>query len=58
MNTTQTLEQMKQLRLHGMYHAYHSQLELPLNQQLDGHDLVAQLVQSEQQDRSNAKTAY
>lgn len=58
MNTTQTLEQMKQLRLHGMYHAYHSQLELPLNQQLDGHDLVAQLVQSEQQDRSNEKTAY
>jgi DNA replication protein DnaC len=58
MNTTQTLEQMKHLRLHGMYHAYHSQLELPLNQQLDGHDLVAQLVQSEQQDRSNEKTAY
>ena len=58
MNTTQTLEQMKQLRRHGMYHAYHSQLELPLNQQLDGHDLVAQLVQSEQQDRSNEKTAY
>ena len=58
MNTTQTLEPMKQLRLHGMYHAYHSQLELPLNQQLDGHDLVAQLVQSEQQDRSNEKTAY
>lgn len=58
MNTTQTLEQMKQLRLHGMYHAYHSQLELPLNQQLDGHDLVAQLVQSEEQGRSNEKTAY
>jgi len=58
MNTTQTLEQMKQLRLHGMYHAYHSQLELPLDQQLDGHDLVAQLVQSEEQGRSNEKTAY
>lgn len=58
MNTTQTLEQMKQLRLHGMYHSYQSQLELPINQQLDGHELVAQLIQSEQQDRSNEKTAY
>jgi len=58
MNTTQTLEQMKQLRLQGMYHAYRSQLELPVDQQLDGHDLVAQLIQSEQQGRSNEKTAY
>lgn len=58
MNTTQTLEQMKQLRLQGMYHAYRSQLELPLDQQLDGHDLVAQLVQSEELTRNNEKTAY
>jgi hypothetical protein len=58
MNTTQTLEQMKQLRLQGMYHAYRSQLELPLDQQLDGHDLVAQLVQSEELYRNNEKTAY
>jgi len=26
-NTVQTLEQMKQLRLHGVYNAYRSQLE-------------------------------
>lgn len=58
MNTTQTLEQMKHLRLQGMYHAYRSQLELPLDQQLDGHDLVAQLVQSEELTRNNEKTAY
>jgi DNA replication protein DnaC len=58
MNTMQTLEQMKQLRLQGMYHAYRSQLELPLDQQLDGHDLVAQLVQSEELTRNNEKTAY
>ena len=58
MNTTETLHQMQQLRLQGMYHAYHSQLELPLDQQLEGHDLVAQLVQSETQNRSNEKTAY
>ena len=58
MNTTQTLEQMKQLRLQGMYHAYRSQLELPLDQQLDGHDLIAQLVQSEDLNRKNEKTAW
>ncbi len=58
MNTTQTLEQMQQMRLQGMYHAYKSQLELPMNHQLDGHDLIAQLVQAEQLNRSNEKTAY
>lgn len=58
MNTTQTLEQMQLLRLVGMYHAYQSQLELPLNQQLEGHELLAHLLQCEQQYRSNEKTAY
>ncbi len=58
MNTAQTLEQMQQLRLHGMYHAYKSQLELPMNQQLESHELLAQLLQSEQLNRSNEKTAY
>lgn len=58
MNTTQTLQQMQQLRLAGMYRAYHSQLELPMDQQLEGHDLVAQLVQSEQLHRAQEKTAY
>jgi DNA replication protein DnaC len=58
MNTTQTLEQMQQLRLQGMYRAYKSQLELPVNHQLEGHELVAQLVQAEQLNRSNEKTAY
>jgi len=58
MNTTQTLEQLQQLRLNGMYQSYKSQMELPLDQQLEGHDLVAQLVQSEQLSRMNEKTAY
>lgn len=58
MNTTQTLEQMQGLRLSGMYHAYKSQLELPLNQQLEGHELIAHLLQSEQLTRCNEKTAY
>lgn len=58
MNTTQTLEQMQQLRLQGMHQAYRSQLELPMDQQLDGHDMVAHLIQSESLNRSNEKTAY
>lgn len=58
MNTTQTLQQMQQLRLNGMYHAYRSQLELPMNQQLEGHDLIAHLTQSESLNRTNEKTAY
>jgi len=58
MNTTETLQQMQQLRLQGMYHAYRSQLELPMDQQLEGHDLIAQLVQSEQLTRAQEKTTY
>ena len=58
MNTTQTLQQMQQLRLTGMYHSYRSQLELPMDQQLEGHDLIAQLVQSEELQRANEKMAY
>ena len=58
MNTTQTLQQMQQLRLQGMYHAYRCQLELPMDQQLEGHDLVAHLLQSEDLNRTNEKTAY
>lgn len=58
MNTTQTLQQMQQLRLQGMYQAYKSQLELPMNHQLEGHELVAHLLQAEDLSRSNEKTAY
>lgn len=58
MNTTQTLVQMQQLRLSGMHHAYKSQLELPMDQQLDGHELIAHLLESEELNRSNEKTAY
>lgn len=58
MNTTQTLQQMQSLRLQGMFQAYQTQLDLPMNQQLEGHDLIAHLVQSEEQNRINEKTAY
>ena len=58
MNTNATLEQMKQLRLSGMAHAYQQQLELPLHKQLDAHELIAQLIQSEQLNRQQEKTTY
>lgn len=58
MNTVQTLEQMKQLRLSGMHQAYRSQMELPMDQQLETHDLVAHLVQCEELSRANEKSAY
>jgi DNA replication protein DnaC len=57
MNTTETLAQMQQLRLTGMHSAYRSQLELPLNHQLEGHDLLHHLIQSEITHRGNEKTA-
>jgi DNA replication protein DnaC len=57
MNTTETLAQMQQLRLTGMHSAYRSQLELPLNHQLEGHELLHHLIQSEVTHRGNEKTA-
>ena len=56
MNTAQTLMQMQQLKLIGMYHAYQSQLDMSANHQLDGHELLEHLVQSELTHRSNEKT--
>ena len=57
MNTTQTLEQMWDLKLSGMAQAYQSQLELSINHQLEGHELIAHLLQSEKLHRSNARLA-
>lgn len=58
MNTNATLEQMKELRLAGMLHAYRQQLELPIHQQLEAHNLIAHLVQTEQLSRQSEKTTY
>jgi DNA replication protein DnaC len=58
MNTNATLEQMKELRLSGMVHAYKQQLEQPLHQQLEAHQLIAHLIQTEQSSRSQEKTTY
>jgi DNA replication protein DnaC len=56
MNTTETLQQLQNLKLHGMAAAYKTQMEQPLHQQLESHELLAQLVQSEIYNRSNEKT--
>lgn len=58
MNTNATLEQMKQLRLNGMAEAYHQQLQQPVHQQLEAHELLGLLIQSEQLSRQQEKTAY
>lgn len=58
MNSTQTLEQLQQLRLQGMSGFYQSQLELPLHQQLDAHDLIASMTQAELLNRSNERMTY
>lgn len=58
MNTNETLLQMQQLKLKGMVSSYKSQLELPLHQQLEAHELIAQLIQAEQLSRNNERTTY
>ncbi len=58
MNTTETLDQLKQLKLHGMAGCYQSQLELPIHQQLEAHELIGQLTQSEMLNRVNERTTY
>ncbi len=58
MNTTATLQQLQQLKLSGMTAAYRSQLELPVHQQLEAHELVAQLAQAELLTRNHERTAY
>jgi DNA replication protein DnaC len=55
MNTTQTLAQMQELKLMGMAASYRSQLELPINQQLEGHELIAHLLQAEKLHRGNER---
>lgn len=58
MNTTQTLHELQQLKLQGMTACYRSQLELPVHQQLEAHELIAQLTQAELLSRNNERTVY
>lgn len=56
MNTTATLEQLKDLKLLGMARTYESILQLPVNQHPDSHVLIAQLTEAERQNRTHYKT--
>ena len=56
MNTTATLEQLKELKLQGMARSYESVLQLPVNQHPEGHHLIAQLSEAERQNRVQYKT--
>src|ERR1700712_3047294 len=55
MNTSQTLGQMQELKLAGMANSYRVQLELSLDQQLEGHELIGHLLQAEQLHRGNER---
>lgn len=56
MNTSATLEQLKDLKLQGMARSYESVLQLPVNQHPEGHALIAQLVEAERQSRTHHRT--
>jgi DNA replication protein DnaC len=50
-----TLESMKQMKLQGMADAYEAVIGLPVNQQPGGHEMMAQLLDAEQQYRSHKR---
>src|SRR5688572_2389028 len=56
MNTSATLEQLKELKLQGMARSYESVIHLPVNQHPEGHALIAQLTEAERQSRTQYKT--
>lgn len=56
MNTTATLEQLKELKLQGMARSYEAVLQLPVNQHPEAHHLIAHLSEAERQSRVQYKT--
>lgn len=56
MNTQETVDQFKQLRLKGMAQAYQSMLALPVHEQLTLHQAIARLAEAELQHRSYRRT--
>jgi DNA replication protein DnaC len=58
MNTTATLEQLKDLKLQGMARSYEAVLQLPVNQHPEAHHLIAQLSEAERQSRVHYKTQF
>lgn len=56
MNTQITLDQLKQLKLHGMADAYQAVLSLPVQEQPSIHQFIARLTEAETQHRIHLKT--
>jgi DNA replication protein DnaC len=56
MNTTHNLQQLLQLRLNGMAKNYEAILQLPINTQPEGHEMIATLLQSEIHYRRQSRT--
>ena len=56
MNTQNTLDQLKQLRLDGMADAYQAVLSMPVQEQPSIHQLIARLSEAEIQHRMHLKT--
>ena len=56
MNTQETINQLSRLKLHGMSRTFQASLSMPLQDQPSAHQLVAQMADSEQQERDNKKT--
>jgi len=56
MNTSATLEQLRELKLQGMARSYESVIQLPVNQHPESHALIAQLAEAERQNRTQYKT--
>jgi DNA replication protein DnaC len=55
-NTDQTLEQLTQLKLHGMAQSYKATLALPSHELPTAHELMAILVEAEQHHRTDQRT--
>jgi DNA replication protein DnaC len=56
MNTSQTTQNLRELKLYAMANLYESATQLPIHQQPSTHELMAQLAQSELLDRTDRKT--
>lgn len=56
MNTQQTFEQLKELKLYGMAGCYDTQLHQPAEQQPDAHTLIAMMTEAEAVSRIHQRT--
>jgi DNA replication protein DnaC len=56
MNTSQTIQQLRELKLAAMADSYTAITKTPVNQQPSAHELLAQLTQAELLYRSNRRT--